>query len=137
MTGCVLDASAALAVLVSSQRTAAAEAFFIERTENWLAPDIFRLEVRNVLLKLERRTNLDLASVFADLSRLESSISFPTQFGLTELARVTDLARQTGLGIYDAAYLDRALTSGTAIASRDGSLLMAANNHNLPVFDLR
>lgn len=134
----VIDASAALAWLVPSQRTKAAEAFrAVAAREDLYAPDAFRLEMRHALIKLERRGLVGPVALNADLPALESLMSIASPPSATELASLTALAREEQLGFYDALYLHLAMARGAILASRDGVMIETAKRRGAAVEDLR
>jgi len=133
----VLDASAALSALVSGQSSPAAANFFAIAEQPWSAPMLLRLEVRNALLRLERRGRLERGAADADLALLETGISFASSPGAPELVRILSLSRASGLSAYDAVYLELAMREGAALASRDAALLATATTAGLVVHDLR
>ena len=51
--------------------------------------------------------------------------------------RVLELAREEGLAVYDAAYLQHALLNATELATRDAALISAAVRRGVTVWDLR
>jgi predicted nucleic acid-binding protein len=133
----VLDASAAIGLLVESQSTPAVEAMRGQGHE-FLAPSVFTLEVRHAVLRLERRGILAVASVDSDLDVLETLIAFePPLAAAAARGAVLALARRFALGAYDAAYLDLALRRQAALASRDSALIAAAQLAQCPMIDLR
>jgi predicted nucleic acid-binding protein len=48
---------------------------------------------------------------------------------------VLDLARRTGLSVYDASYLDLAMRLGAPLATRDNELRQAASANRVQLFD--
>ena len=134
---CVLDASAALSALVPGQATEAARGFFVHGRTAWRAPALLRLEVRNALVRLERRGLVERGAADASLALLEVEIDFADAPDAVALARTLDVARGLGLSVYDASYLDLARTNGAALATRDGALLAAAQGAGVAVRDLR
>ncbi len=132
----VLDASAGVALIAPSQRTAAAVTFASTNLEDVIAPSLFRLEVRHALLRLERRQP-SLAGTFrAGLAAVEQLISFRGAPNERDLNRYYHRAQVTGLSVYDAAYLDLALVEGASLVSRDARLLRAALAHGVALVDL-
>ena len=132
----VLDVSAALTRVLLSQSSPAADAFFAGELPSLAAPAVFAFELRNALLKAERRglTSPDLVdeafALFAELIELRAA-SGP------DLVRLVGLARREALSFFDVAYLDLALREDAAIASRDGALIEAARRRNVTIHDLR
>jgi predicted nucleic acid-binding protein len=138
MNSVVLDASAALSFLVSSQATTSSEVFRAKAgTFDLVAPSVFALEMRHALIKLERRNHVGPQTLDQDLPALETIIRQMPSPTPRQLSFLTVLARAEGLGIYDASYLSVALDQDCALASRDGKLLDAARAQNITVFDLR
>jgi len=137
MSAVVVDASAALAWLLTSQRTARSVAFLAEDVERSLhAPYILMWEVRNVLIAHERRGLLgaaDHAAALALLDDFEIAIEPPPSDAALML--LADRARRTGLSLFDAAYLQLAIDLDCAIATRDTGLVKAARERGLTCFD--
>lgn len=134
---CVLDASAALSVLVAGQTTPAAKTFFLEPGHAWCAPRLLHLEVRNAVHRLERRGVVAVGSIDERLTLLESEIHFEDSNDAALLSRIVSRARRVSLSVYDATYLETALRRGAALATRDAALLSAATKANVETFDLR
>lgn len=124
----VLDVSAALAIALPSQASEAADALFSRRPFPELtAPAIFRLELRNVLGRFERRGELttdqadEIGGLIESLVVLRPASDLDTRF-MSALA----LARTERLSIFDAFYLDLAIAENAVLVSRDNPLLAAA-----------
>jgi predicted nucleic acid-binding protein len=130
---CVLDASAAMALLSPSQSTEASRAFEDAPPGLMLAPTVFPIEVRHGVLKLERRGSVAAGDLDVALGKLERGI----ELAAVDLVRASALAREEALGMYDALYLDLALARGVALASRDAALLDAARRRSVETIDLR
>jgi predicted nucleic acid-binding protein len=134
----VVDASAALATVLDSQATPAADAFFAGDLPELIAPAIFAFEMRNALLRAERRGLTDADIVDEASVELSALIECrPWNARPADLVRLMALARRENLSLFDAAYLDLAEQEKAAIASRDASLLEAARRRSLTVYDLR
>lgn len=133
----VLDASAALAWILPEQATPAAAAL-LEESNGMVfeAPDIFEWEVRNVLLTMDRRRvlrNGGYDEAVAIYDSLEVKLGPP----VLEIDQLAALARRMRLSLFDASYLALALDRGWPLASRDETLLGAANAAGIECFDLR
>ena len=124
----VLDASMAIAWMFGDERTeGTAAALRHVVAEGAIVPSLWRLEVANVLRNAVRRGRCDEAYVDRSLSRLG-------QYPITVDAETDDhawgatriLAREPGLTLYDAAYLELAKRSGLPLASCDRLLVAAA-----------
>lgn len=95
---------------------------------NALVPNLWRLEVANVLLAAEKRQQISSAA--SDLfvrQLLQLSISSDLQTANRVFSDTFLLARENHLSSYDAAYLELALREGLPIASLDKDLLKAAS----------
>jgi predicted nucleic acid-binding protein len=135
----VIDASAALSLALLSQRTQASAAFAaIARPGLLIAPPIFPFEVRNALLKIERRQGLARVDVDAQLAAIDALVGrLGPPFDAAAFSRVTRLARAEALSFFDACYLALAMAEGAGLTSRDGPLLNAARRLGVPSHDLR
>jgi predicted nucleic acid-binding protein len=137
MADCVIDASVAVAVLAPSQATRALNAFAASPPARLIAPAAFGFEIRNAVVRLERRGLLIPCAVDAALEALESDVLCEPAPDESEWRRILDIARSERLGAYDAAYLELALRTSAAVASRDASLIAAALARGVRVHDLR
>ena len=139
MTGLVLDASAVAGWFVPGQSTAASERLLDQAaTLRFLAPYVFPAECRNLFLKALRRgamgvTDVDKALGFVHAIDLQT-LPPPDRAGQDH---ALGLARREGLSFYGALYLKVALEASAGLASRDGSLLQAAERCGLIAIDLR
>jgi len=94
---------------------------------NAVAPQHWRLEVANLARMAVRRGRLNddaLVPVFADLR--DMIVEVDSQTDRCAWAETLELSRRHDLTAYDAAYLELALRSGLALATRDGRLARAA-----------
>jgi predicted nucleic acid-binding protein len=113
----VVDASvmAALAFLESR----AEEARDLLRNATLFAPEIFPYELASVALKKTR----DLPSARLDIeSRLRDALSLGVQLVAIEPVELLELALETNLTIYDAAYLQAARGLGCPLVTFDEKL---------------
>lgn len=130
----VLDASAALARVLPSQRTPAAVDFFAFAPKKFIAPRIFHWEFPNTLLRFERK---------GALTQDEADGAIAIWFSILDIRDtlsplpLMSLARTERLSPFDAAYLHLAVQAGASIASRDQALLEAAGRRGIHVHDLR
>jgi predicted nucleic acid-binding protein len=135
----VLDASAALAWIF--QRQSSHEAMLAERVLDDLervtvrVPALWQLEVANALLVAERRGVVSETQVSTFLQRLSQ---LPIQTDPTPTATrqegIVYLGRRLGLSAYDAAYLDLALRSGSALATFDQKLAAASRAVDVEIY---
>jgi predicted nucleic acid-binding protein len=129
----VIDASAALEWVFADEASARSDRLF-ERVakEGATVPAIFHSELANVLLQAERRKRITreysaerLAVIAAlRLTNDPESIVRSAHEALT-------LARNEGLTVYDATYLELALRLGVDLATRDGELMAAAKRNGV------
>jgi len=135
----VVDASAAVGWIAPSQSTVAGERLLSTLdTAQAIAPAIFAIELRNALLKLERRGAISSSQVDTALARLGLLVA--VQDGPGEAVNpegLLSLARAEMLSVFDATYLDLALRERAAVASCDAPLMDAARRRGLQVHDLR
>jgi predicted nucleic acid-binding protein len=133
----VLDASAALSQVLRTQTTAASDAFFKTASQT-IAPSIFAWEVRHVLLKAERMGRIDAEGLNEGVLVLEGLAEIrASNDGAADFARLIAIARAENLSLFDAAYLDLAITERASLASRDVGLLDAAKRRGVKFVDLR
>lgn len=139
LTRLLVDASAAAAWLLPSQRTATSEALLGEASSHtFTAPYIFPAEIRNGLLSLEwrgRLTREQTQDAMSLLSRFGINVEPPPAPSVYD--DILDLARREHLTVYDTIYLWAAARGGFTLASRDADLLAAALRNGVAVNDLR
>ncbi len=133
----IVDASAAASWLLASQSTRAAEFFLLDLDSYHLAaPDIFQWEVGNLLLRQARRDpQFDLNLAYQRLDEFQIEVARP--LGRRQLRRLSGVAADRGLSLFDASYLWLCLGLDAGLASRDTALLSAASAAGQPIFDLR
>lgn len=124
----VLDASMAIAWMFDDERTdATAGALRRVVAEGALVPSLWRLEVANVLRNAVRRGRCDEQYADRSLDRLERyPITIDDETNAHAWGATLTLAREAGLTLYDAAYLELAMRSGLELASCDRALIAAA-----------
>jgi predicted nucleic acid-binding protein len=139
MTAVVIDASAALAWMLKSQATKAADAFLLQVDDlDLVAPAIFQWEVRNVLLSFARRGLLAAADYEAAIAALDAlNIRAASPLETAELPAFAEFAREARLSLVDASYLALAMELDCGLASRDTALLEAALGVAVTCIDLR
>ena len=135
----VLDASVALVWCFEDEQSLYADAVreVLDRDDAWV-PSIWALEVSSGLRNGERRRRITEAQVLRRTQQLlamrilEVAVPADLAFG-----RLIDLSRRFDLTIYDAAYLDLAMSQTLALASLDRDLLAAMQAVGVPFFDPR
>jgi predicted nucleic acid-binding protein len=133
----VIDGSTALGFLLADERPDVALKALdaMENGTPTVVPAHWHVEVANGLIMAERRKRASQADITEALN-LVAGLPVVTD---DETARraVSDtaaLARQYGLTIYDAAYLELAMRHGASLASTDGDLIKAAAAAGVPIF---
>jgi len=124
----VIDASIALAWCFGDEASAETDAIADEvRSDGAIVPELFHLEIANILLQAERKGRLTAAGVAARLNLLgELAITTDPETSRRAWHDGLSLARAHRLTSYDAAYLELALRTGSGLATRDGALANAA-----------
>ncbi len=129
MKALVIDGSTALGFLMSDEQAPRALAALdaIDDGMPAFVPAHWPLEVANGLLMAERRKQITQADA---AEALDSVLSLPIEIDSRTARQVPGetaaLARQYGLTIYDAAYLELAMRRGAALATADAALARAA-----------
>lgn len=124
----VLDASVTLSWCFEDEADAAGDAVLRRLAGGRAAvPAVWPLEVANVLLGAERRGRIGAAEARRFLVLLEALPIEVDAHGLARAPReALQLARAHGLSVYDATYLELAVRTGAALATRDARLAAAA-----------
>lgn len=131
----VVDASLIIAWLLREDSSAEAEdvaRLIVE--EGAFVPQLFSLEVANVLLQAVRRKRITSAYAEEQLRRLEDlSLFTDTETGDHAWTTTYRLALDEGLTVYDATYLELALRRDAILATLDVDLIAAAKRYGLPL----
>lgn len=130
----VVDASITLAWCFADESEAAADAALdLLMQDGAVAPAHWPLEVANALRSAERRGRIAPADIVVLRTLLTS---LPVEIVPVELSTslgVIDTARAHELSVYDATYLDLALTRGVALATVDPRLAGACRAAGIPL----
>jgi predicted nucleic acid-binding protein len=131
----VLDASIVMASLFEEENSQAARDMVADAIEEGLvAPSLWRLEIANALCMAVRRKRCDEAFVDRSLRRLDAmSIAIDVETDLHAWDETLDLSREEALTLYDAAYLELAMRTGSSLASFDKDLIAAARRRGVEV----
>jgi predicted nucleic acid-binding protein len=125
----IVDASFALAWVLRDESTAETDKVLdsLGRGSKAGVPALWRWEIANALLSIERRKRATKAEVARHLMLLQS---YPIEIDETAANQAWTathlLAQQHKLTSYDAAYLELALRRGLPLASLDAALQLAA-----------
>jgi predicted nucleic acid-binding protein len=134
----VIDASVAASWFLETQATSKTDALLLNKEDHeFVAPILFAIEIRNVLLLGERRGSLTAKAVENNLLRVSVLIDIESGDVEAEAQRAMDTARASGLKLYDAIYLTKAMRENRPLATRDAQLLAAAVAAGVEVYDAR
>jgi predicted nucleic acid-binding protein len=131
----VLDASATAAWIHVDEVTPALDQVFMELTASaaWV-PELWRLEVANLLVMNVRKRRYDAASRDRYLQILdELPIQIDSHTGQNAWTRTLQLAEQHRLTVYDAAYLELAIRLSLPLITLDAELRDAAQRLDVPL----
>ena len=130
MSRFVLDASVAVAWVAGMPVEPYAAAVQTHAANGWRAivSSLWRLEVANAFLMVERRTSLTAADVDRGLLDLETFLASRAEVDQIPVAmrQAADLARRFQLTVYDAVYLELAKRESLPLATLDRGLRAAA-----------
>jgi len=135
VSGFVLDCSIAAAWYLIDEATAETDKLLMRtRLEPVVVPQLWHIELGNVLLQAERRKRVTAAQVTAALDEA-ALLPIETDNYMTSFAwkETLTLARAEKLTAYDATYLELAMRKGAALATRDETLREAAKRNGVAV----
>jgi len=139
MTPLVVDCSVTMAWCFEDECDELADAVLdaLADGEAWV-PSLWPLEVANVLVAAERRRRLTPADSARFIELLMGlPIVVDDRSHERALSQVLAAARQLGISVYDASYLELAMRLGASLATRDTRLRAAATAAGVPLFDLK
>ncbi|MBX3613606.1 MAG: type II toxin-antitoxin system VapC family toxin [Burkholderiaceae bacterium] len=132
----VLDASVLLAWLLPDERSDIAQRLLLRAAHDRpRAPSLLLLEVGNALLQAERRSRLRQAT---RLELLDAFTSLPIALepiSAEATLRASELASRHALTLYDASYLELAVSRDCPLATFDQALGEAARAEGVVVLD--
>ena len=136
MKALVIDGSTTIGFLLKDEQ-GASPLKALEAIENGAAtfvPAHWSVEVANGLIMAERRKRASQADITEALA-LVAALPVECDDETTQRAfsDTAALARQYGLTLYDAAYLELAMRRGAALASTDAALCKAAKAAGVPI----
>ena len=129
MSGFVADASVSVAWVHPAQATAETDAALQAVRDGAVmeAPALWPLEVSNALLVLVRRNKLTEAQRQAALSAVQKlAVKLDYEMSVVAFTKLSALASEHHLSVYDAAYLELAQRRKLPLACKDGALRAAA-----------
>ena len=139
MTDFVLDNSVSMRWLLESekpsdQRYADAVLKSLVEAEAFI-PNLWHLEVTNVLLSAERRHEIESGETERFISQLESlPLHIDPLTSHQSFNRILALSRIYKLSSYDAAYLELAIRQGLPLATLDKTLKKAAKKADVVIY---
>lgn len=124
----VLDCSVTMEWCFEDEASEYGDRVLSELTEREaLVPSIWPLELGNVLVMAERRQRLKAGESVRFLELVKALPIYVEEVSLSRATgEVLSVAREFDLSVYDAAYLELAMRSGTALATKDRALIEAA-----------
>lgn len=131
----VIDASATIALALNEDSAAATvENFRTLAKDNVIAPSHWAAEVGSALVTNVRRRRLErrqLEFVTARLEELKIQIEPPPTY--MEMTSIAEMAIESGLTYYDAAYVDKAQSRQASLFTFDRKMRDAATRLKIPV----
>ena len=124
---CVLDASAAAAVLFREPDSEVVGRHLFQ-VGGLVVPQLFELEVANVARKKVLRNELGWETARTCLAELDS---WPMEIAMVTWSQAWNVARESDLTLYDAAYLCLARRRQLALLTLDRALQMAAGTRSV------
>jgi len=122
----IVDTSVALTWIFADEGTDETEALLDRvRDDGGVVPALWEYEVGNALLVAVRRGRLEQPAARQALTLLRA-VNLQVDRSPVDLTRVVGLAATHDLSVYDAAYLDLALSRGLPLATLDDRLARAA-----------
>jgi predicted nucleic acid-binding protein len=135
--GCVVDSSVGFAWIHPNQATEATERLLDEVAcgAAIVVPVLWFFEIANSLLVLQRRKKLTAAERKIGIETLSKlPLTVDEESGKTAFGRVSELAEQYDLTVYDATYLELAIRRKLPLASRDDALNASAKKAGVKSF---
>lgn len=125
----VLDSSATLGFILKDEQSDSALKVFeaIENAAETHVPNLWWLETANGLLMAERRKRISQAETSEALQVIQAlGVQTDIETSSQVIHETASLARQHGLTIYDAAYLELTMRRNATLATADKLLEKAA-----------
>jgi predicted nucleic acid-binding protein len=130
LSSITVDTSATAAWFLPDEASPAADLLFLEAvsgTRNFQAPALWAWETGNLLQMARRRGRLNTKQLSRALQLLdEAKVRLEPAPTTSRMAAILQLAAKHTLTFYDASYLEQCQRTGSALASKDRALLLAA-----------
>lgn len=139
MTDFVLDNSVAMRWLLSSAKASdqkyAKNVLITLSDVDAIVPNLWHLEVSNVLLGAEKRSDIKQGDSEGFIIQLENlPIHVDPLTAHQSFSRAISIARSYKLTSYDASYLELAIRDGLPLATLDSDLRKAARKANVDIY---
>jgi len=139
VTDFVLDNSVAMRWLLSSAKAPdqkyAKNVLMTLSDVDAIVPNLWHLEVSNVLLGAEKRSDIKQGDSEGFIIQLENlPIHVDPLTAHQSFSRVISIARSYKLTSYDASYLELAIRDGLPLATLDSDLRKAAKKANVDIY---
>ena len=134
----VADASVAIGWVHPAQATTHTEAMLdaVGQGARLEVPALWPLEVANALVVLQRRRKLNAAERLAGLGWLRGlPLRVDNEMAALAFSRLSELASDHQLSVYDAAYLELAQRRQLVLGCKDGPLRTAAGQAGVDLWD--
>ena len=128
MSRYVLDASTALSWCFADEETAD-----LPTDGQAVVPSLWPLELANGLLSGERRGRISHIQAQRVWNALWAALAVEVDHSDNGFTAAWSIARDEGLSVYDAAYLELAAREGVPLATRDAKLAQAARKRDVAV----
>ena len=128
MSRYVLDASTALSWCFADERSAD-----LPPDGHAVVPSLWPLELANGLLSGERRGRISRIQAQRVWDALWAALAVEVDHNDRSFTAAWSLARDEGLSVYNAAYLELAMREGVPLATRDEKLAQAAWKRDVAV----
>ncbi len=137
--GLVIDSSVAIAWCFPDERDTYSQSVLEAlASEQAIVPDLWHLEVANTLIVGERRQRSTQANTVTWLGFFNSlPIVVDEETRAHAFADTLSLARECGLSVYDAAYLELAIRRGLPLATLDAKLKTAAASVGVSLYGVQ
>jgi predicted nucleic acid-binding protein len=135
---CVIDADSVLCWCFEDEASDAADALLVSLAAAGAAvPALWHLQVAQLLLSAGRQQLMTEARAAGFMALLDT-LPIETDAASADRARreVLHVARETGLAMFDAAYLELAMRRRIPLATRDSGLRQAAHAVGVATLDL-
>ena len=132
----VADASVAVAWIHPAQATPQTQALLesVYAGATVEVPALWPLEISNALVVLVRRKRLHESERLAALQALQLlSVKIDHEMAALAFTKLSSIASEHGLSVYDAAYFELAQRRQLPLACKDGALCAAARKAGIPL----